>query len=271
MGFTTVLKKMESEHNVPVNYYISNSEEKLKVNDWLGKQFSLEFTGNIYCIGCGNKINKTFGQGYCYPCFMTVPQTEECVLRPELCRAHEGIARDMEYAKNNCLQEHYVYLSATPEIKVGVTRKSQMPYRWIDQGADQAMIIAITPNRYLAGLIEVELKKMLPDKTNWRKMLTGELSQNIEFDEITDKIEKFLPAELVVYIQPRSERKIVEIKYPVLKFPTKIQTIDLEKNSNIDDILTGIKGQYLLFEGGKVINIRKFSGYEVNIKNNPGK
>lgn len=268
MRFTIILQKMESELSIPVNYFLVNEAQKLKMNDFLGKSISIEFTGNIYCIGCGKKINKTFGQGYCYPCFVSLPQTEECVLRPELCLAHEGIARDMEYARINCLQDHYVYLSATPEIKVGVTRKSQIPVRWIDQGADSAMIIARTPNRYTAGLIEVELKKILPDKTNWRKMLSGQVVNNISYNPIIAQVENFLSPELKGYLLPDNERNIISINYPVLKFANKATPIDLDKDIEFTGLLTGIKGQYLIFESGRVINIRKYTGYQVTIKNN---
>ncbi len=266
MGTTTRLNKMESEFSNPIKYFLVHDDYKINMNDFIGSAIEIEFTHNIYCIACGRKVTKTFGQGYCYPCFMSVPQTEECVLRPELCRAHEGIARDMEYAKNHCLQDHFVYLAASPEIKVGVTRKSQIPFRWIDQGADFAVKIALVPNRYTAGLIEVELKKILPDKTNWRKMLSGQIAETTPFQEIFVKIENFISAELKKFLL--SEREIVSIKYPVIKYPLKVQTIDFDKEPKISDVLTGIKGQYLLFESGKVVNIRKHSGYEVTIKNN---
>ena len=138
-----------------------------------GQEISMQYKGRINCLKCGRETKKSFAQGYCYPCFTTAPETEECVLRPELCRAHEGIARDMDYAKKHCLIEHVVYLSLTSGLKVGVTRNTQVPTRWIDQGAVKALELARTPNRYTAGLIEVALKSHIADKTNWRKMLSG--------------------------------------------------------------------------------------------------
>ena len=120
------------------------------------------------------KIKKTYMQGYCYPCFIESPKTSECILKPELCRAHEGEARDMEWAKEHCLQNQYVYLSLTSNLKVGVTRYTQIPTRWIDQGAHEALIFAKTPNRYTAGVIEKILSQHISDRTYWRRMLLGE-------------------------------------------------------------------------------------------------
>ena len=143
------------------------------VNDLIGKQITISFANRITCVGCGKDTKKSFAQGYCYPCFISVPQTEECVLRPELCKAHEGIARDMEYARDNCLVDQYVYLALSGGLKVGVTRYHQIPNRWVDQGATKAIKLLVAKNRFTAGLIEVALKKIMADKTNWRKMLMG--------------------------------------------------------------------------------------------------
>lgn len=67
------------------------------------------------------KKSKSFAQGYCFPCFQRTPETEECVLRPELCKANEGVARDIDFAKEHCLIDHFVFLSYTINIKVRVT------------------------------------------------------------------------------------------------------------------------------------------------------
>ena len=164
------IRKMESFHGEVINYFLPLGDQKVAMNELIGKSLSMEFQGQIHCIKCGRKTGKSFAQGFCYPCFTTAPETEECVLRPELCRAQEGVARDMEYAKQHCLGEHVVYLSFTSGVKVGVTRHTQVPVRWIDQGAIRAIEFARTPNRYTAGLLEVAMKAHIADKTNWRKL-----------------------------------------------------------------------------------------------------
>ena len=149
---------MQTSLDDKIQYFLPIGENKIFMNELIGRKIEFSFNGQINCIKCGRLTNKSFHQGYCFRCFRTAPETEECVLRPELCRAHEGIARDIEFAKNHCLKDHYVYLALTSGLKVGVTRKTQIPTRWIDQGATEAIIIAQTPNRYLAGVIEVNLK-----------------------------------------------------------------------------------------------------------------
>lgn len=252
---------MISEHKEQIEYFIRNKDFEIKLNEILNKKIKISFLNEIYCILCGKKTPKSFGQGFCYPCFVSVPETEECVFNPELCRAHEGIARDMKYAEENCLKEHYVYLAISSHIKVGVTRKSQIPTRWIDQGASKAMKLCLTPNRFTAGLIEVELKKHLPDKTNWQKMLKNEidLQTNILFEK--QKVIDILPDNFRQYIS--DENIVYEFNYPVLKYPKKVKSLSLDTNNVIEGILTGIKGQYLIFDDGSVLNIRKFGGYLV--------
>jgi len=258
---TLLLDKMETEEDQPVRYYWHTSDRRIDVNALLGKEIKILHTGNQYCIKCGRKSSRLFGQGFCYPCFTTAPEAEGCVLHPELCRAHEGIARDMEFARNHCLIDHYVYLAATDQIKVGVTRYTQIPTRWIDQGASSAVIIARTPNRYIAGCIEVELKKSFPDKTNWRSMLTNKIIENPDFSAAVQKLPSLLPAEWHIYLE--TNQMVIQLQYPVIEYPPKVSGIDLLKTPEISGRLTGIKGQYLIFESGQVLNIRKHTGFEV--------
>ena len=116
----------------------------VELNPLINKKIKFSFSGDIYCIKCNNKIKKTFAQGYCFPCFRDAPETSECILRPELCRAHEGESRDMEGSQKHCLTDQHVYMSFTGNLKIGVTRHTQIPTRWIDQGAIKAIILCTT-------------------------------------------------------------------------------------------------------------------------------
>jgi hypothetical protein len=257
-----MMSKMITELANPVKYSLPLGEELIYMNDLLGHDISLTWLNEIHCINCGRTTKKSFAQGYCYPCFISIPETEDCVLRPELCRAHEGIARNMDWAREHCLQDHIVYLALSSEVKVGVTRISQIPTRWIDQGASKAIKLAQTPNRYLAGLIEVELKKHLTDKTNWRNMLMNKIDEDIELINKKRKIAEVLPNELKSYISP--DDSITEMQYPSIATPTQITSVDLEKQP-LKGKLTGIKGQYLIFDARNVINIRKYGGYIIEV------
>ena len=252
---------MSAELENTVQYYLDIDGEKIHLNSFLGKEINLEYAGEINCIKCGRLTKKSFSQGFCYPCFVSVPETEECVLRPELCRAHEGIARDMDYAEKHCLIGHFVYLSLTSNIKVGVTRNTQIPTRWIDQGAVQAIILAYTPNRYIAGLIETSLKSHLADKTNWRNMLTGRITDDRSLTEVKQLVPPLLSDELSQYITDDNE--ITHITYPLTEKPMKVNSLNFDKDSHVKGTLTGIKGQYLILDNRNVLNIRKFGGYKV--------
>jgi hypothetical protein len=256
-----ILLKMQTEWDNRVKYTLTLGADELDMNALLGKSISFEFRDTIHCIRCGRVTKKSFAQGYCYPCFTTAPETSECVLRPELCRAHEGISRDMKWSEEHCLQEHYVYLALSSGLKVGVTRASQIPTRWIDQGAWKAIRLAKTPNRYIAGRIEVALKARISDRTNWRNMLTNRMDRDVNLLDEKQKAAGFLETDLSEYIVP--DNRITEIVYPVLSYPEKVTSISFDKTKYIESVLTGIRGQYLIFEDGAVLNIRKHSGYLV--------
>lgn len=256
------LDKMNTSFINPVQYFLNLGEDKIPVNELLGKTIRLQWTGRIICTVCGKKTNKSFGEGMCYNCFATSPSNSECILRPELCRAHLGEGRDIEWEKRNHLQPHYVYLAKTNAIKVGVTRGDQIPTRWIDQGAHQGIILAELPYRQLAGLMEVSLKQYFTDKTNWQKMLKNEPT-DLDLLKEKERVKSLLSEEMRSYISDNNE--IVELIYPVESYPTKITSLSFEKTPLIEMQLTGIRGQYFIFEGGNVINIRSKSGYEVEL------
>jgi len=258
------LLKMISVNNNPVDYYLELGKEKIYLNELIGNQIQLRYLGTINCIKCGRKTTKSFHQGYCYPCFMTAPETSECILKPELCLAHDGVSRDMEWSKEHCLQDHYVYLAITSGLKVGVTRQSQIPTRWIDQGAMKALKIAQTPNRFLAGQIEVDLKKYFDDKTNWRNMLVNKIDTEVNLLEQRTRAIELVKKEFRKYFI--ENETVIEINYPVVEYPIKVSSIDLEKTPAIEGVLSGLKGQYFIFKGGNSINIRKHNGFLIELE-----
>lgn len=257
------LLKMKTELGEKVQYQLPVGNELVFMNELIGHTLRLEYLSQINCLSCGVVTNKSFGQGYCYKCFISVPETSECVLRPELCEAHLGKSRDMAWSERYCLTDHYVYLAVSSGLKVGVTRATQVPTRWIDQGAWKAIKLAMTPNRNLAGQIEVELKNYFSDKTSWQKMLKNELDESADLEEAKQNAWEYLGPELQEYIIDDDE--ITEIQYPVLSYPVKVKSIGFDKVETIEGKLTGIKGQYLIFDNLNVINIRKHNGYRIKL------
>ncbi len=255
---------MRTELNNPVDYYLELGDHTLHVNDWLGKRIQLIYHHQINCIKCGTKTVKSFGQGFCFPCFKTAPEADPGIFHPELDQAHLGISRDMEWAKQNSLQPHYVYLAISSNLKVGVTRATQVPTRWIDQGAWQAIKLAETPYRELAGQIEVQLKRYYKDKTNWRKMLKNELDVGTDLEEEKQNAWSYLSEELQQYVIDDDEITVIE--YPVSHYPSSVKSVGFDKLPTVAGELIGIKGQYLLFEDSQVFNVRKHNGYKVTIQ-----
>ena len=258
------LVKMRVELTDPVSYFLRLSEEEVALNDFIGKDISLAFNGQINCVACGRLTNKSFAQGYCFPCMQNSPLNSECIIRPELCEAHLGKGRDVAWEEKNHLVPHTVYLALSSGIKVGVTRNQQIPTRWIDQGASRAIRMAEVPNRYLAGKIEVFLKDYISDKTVWQRMLKNEVDLSKDLSAYKKKLAAELDNELAQYVSTNDE--ITDISYPVLDFPKKVKSINFDKESVFEGRLKGIKGQYLILSDDRVMNIRRHSGYFVNFR-----
>ncbi|OYQ37467.1 hypothetical protein CHU92_08290 [Flavobacterium cyanobacteriorum] len=262
MQYEGVLTKMQAEAGSPIQYYLVFEDSFLHMNQLLGKPFEITFMG-YQCLHCSKK-KKIYRMGYCYDCFYVIPGAGDWIMRPELSTAHLDVAdRDLEYEKKAQLQPHIVYLASASDMKVGVTRKTQVPTRWIDQGASQAIALVEVPNRYLAGITEVALKSHFSDKINWKKMLLNEIAP-IDLTERRRFVQPLLPDEVQQYFETTGE-KIYNLEYPVLEYPKKISSLNLVTTPVFEGKLTGIKGQYLMFEDGTVFNVRAFEGFGVRI------
>lgn len=261
MLFTGVLKKMITELKEEVQYYMDMPENFIHVNTLLDRKIDFKFEG-YQCLNCG-KDKPIFRQGFCKSCFFESPLAGEWIMKPELSTAHLNQEdRDLAYEKQIQLQPHIVYLANSGHVKVGITRKTQVPYRWIDQGAHEAIPILETPNRYLSGVAEVAIKAHVSDKTNWRDMLKNDINDEDLFD-IQQEIGKYIPEEVKPFLIGHPEKTI--INFPVLAYPAKPKSFNFKKELSYSGTLKGIKGQYLIFEDNTVMNIRGNSGYVVSI------
>ncbi len=256
------LEKMRVANDEEVKYFLSGENEEIPLHDMLDRTLNMEFGGKISCVNCDRVIRKTF-QGLCFQCFTDAPEAAPCIIRPELCEAHLGQGRDVEWEVAHHHQPHVVYLAFSGGLKVGVTRASNSPNRWIDQGATQAIVLAETPYRQLAGQIEVELKQFISDKTDWRKMLVNDAPE-VDLVEQKEMLGSLLSSHLIEYVSPNNT--IFHFHYPVLKYPQQVSSIRLDKTRSFAYKLVGIKGQYLIFDTGKVFNVRNHCGYHVSIE-----
>jgi hypothetical protein len=265
----TILEKLYTEQGDEVRYFIKLNDEKVCLNDFIGQQITMQYFGKITCSSCSKITDKSFGQGFCYTCFNEAPEASPCIINPELCEAHLGLGRDVEYEERNHNQPHFVYFAATDKVKIGITRNTQIPTRWIDQGAQSAIILAETPNRYTAGIIEVALKEAYDDKTNWQSMLKDLRDESIDLVEEKWLAQELLPHDLAAFFT--EDEFVHSINYPVKEYPSTLEAMNFDKMPLISGKLTGIRAQYFYIDGTRVINIRRHTGYEVDIILGDGK
>ena len=261
--------RLAQDSSKPVQYELPLGEQLVALNPLLGKPIKLVYTGKIFCIHCNRPIKKSFNQGYCYPCFTSLAQCDMCIMKPETCHYAAGTCREPSWGEEFCFQSHVVYLANSSGIKVGITRQTQIPTRWIDQGAVQALPIFKVQSRYISGLVEVAIAKHVSDKTSWQQMLKNK-AEPVDLVAKRDELVAVCKAELDEIAQLFGQQAIefladqppVDIHFPVDSYPVKVKSFNLDKNAEVSGVLHGIKGQYLLLDTG-VINIRKFAGYEV--------
>lgn len=263
------LSKMAVLHTAPVSYRLQLGDTEIAMNDLLGQHLRLEYLAEINCCHCGRKTKKSFNQGYCYPCFQRLAQCDRCIMSPELCHYAAGTCREPEWGERNCNIPHIVYLANSSNLKVGITRGTQVPTRWIDQGALQALPIARVATRRLSGLVEHMLKSVVADKTHWQAMLKGggaRLDLAVEWQrlqrEVLPQMQALQNEHGLQAIEWLDSDASFEFDYPVAQYPTKVSSFNLDKNPVVEGKLMGIKAQYLIFDTG-VINLRKYTAYNV--------
>ncbi|MWV18162.1 DUF2797 domain-containing protein [Pseudomonas sp. L-22-4S-12] len=265
------LSKMAARLDAPVQYSFRLDEREIPVNPLLGQRIRLEFLGAIHCCHCGRKTKKSFAQGYCYPCFTKLAQCDSCIMSPERCHYDAGTCREPQWGEQFCMTDHVVYLANSSGIKVGITRASQIPTRWLDQGASQALPIFRVATRQQSGFVEDLLRSQVADKTNWRALLKGD-AVPVDLPAVREQLMSSCAEGISALqqrfglqaIQPLGDAEVVEIRYPVEAYPTKVASHDLEKTPVVEGILKGIKGQYLILDTG-VINLRKYTAYQVAV------
>lgn len=263
-------KLSDAESNQPVQYQLPIGENLLPMNEHIGQTVKLSYKHEIHCISCGRQTKKSFSQGHCYPCFRRLASCDMCIMKPETCHYDAGTCREPEWGQQHCFIPHYVYLANSSGIKVGITRGTQVPTRWIDQGATQALPVFQVSNRLQSGLLEVLIKNHVSDRTDWRKMLKAD-AEPLDLKTISSELIEKCSAQIAGIksehgdhaIQQVTE-EVVTINYPVLTYPEKIKSLNFDKQPEIEGTLMGIKGQYLILDTG-VLNIRKFSGYNIAV------
>ncbi|MFR0674463.1 DUF2797 domain-containing protein [Enterobacterales bacterium AW_CKDN230030176-1A_HGKHYDSX7] len=266
------LSKMTARLDGPVvQYHFRLGEHEVAVNPLLGQRLRLEYLGAIHCTHCGRRTKTSFSQGYCYPCMTQLAQCDVCIMAPERCHYDAGTCRDPSWGERFCMTDHVVYLANSSGIKVGITRATQLPTRWLDQGASQALPILRVATRQQSGLVEDLLRTQVSDRTNWRTLLKGEadvLDLPAIRDQLLDTCDEGLRALQDRFglqaIQPLPDAEVVQMRYPVEAYPTKVVSFNLDKNPVVEGTLKGIKGQYLIFDTG-VINIRKYTAYQLAV------
>lgn len=265
------LRKMAAQLAAPVSYQFCLDEQRVEVNPLIGQTLRIEYLGAIHCTHCGRKTKKSFSQGYCYPCFTKLAQCDSCIVSPEKCHYEAGTCREPSWGEQFCMTDHVVYLANSSGVKVGITRATQVPTRWIDQGASQALPILRVATRQQSGLVEDLLRSQVADRTNWRALLKGD-AEAVDLPAVREQLFDHCAEGLAVLqqrfglqaIQPLAGAEVVGIRYPVTAYPAKIVSLDLEKTPVVEGTLLGIKGQYLLLDTG-VMNLRKFTAYQVAI------
>lgn len=267
MLYQGVLQKMRTQDSTPIHYELVIGALTLPLNNYLGQELRLHYTGRIFCLNCGKKTAKSFNQGFCFPCFRSLASADMCIMKPETCHYHLGTCRQPQWGESHCFRPHIVYLANSSGVKVGITRQTQMPTRWLDQGARQALPIFEVASRRLSGLIEVIFAEHIADKTQWQRLLKSD-ADYVDLIALRDQLMALCATQIAdLDLQFPSQIQALNVPmfsfdFPVQQYPLKVKALNFDTTPTVTGKLMGIKGQYLMLDTG-VLNVRKFGGYEI--------
>ncbi len=258
------LIKLVAEAGDTVSYTLQLDDENaasIALNSVISDGLEIRFLGRISCRFCKSITPKSYGDGYCYRCFMRLARCDLCVVSPDRCHYQQGTCREPQWGESFCMQPHIVYLANSSGPKVGITRNGYQIGRWLDQGACQAVPILAAATRQNAGLAEASLAKYLPDRTDWRR-LVREDSEPVDLLVLRDKLRRTVSG-LPQGITWLDEQPL-SFNFPVARYSHRVGRLRLDHTPVVSGNLLGIKGQFLLFEHG-VFNVRQHTSYHVRV------
>ena len=259
------LVKLVSAPTDPASYTLCVDTEPAKtlpLNAVLGRGVEIRFLDRITCRYCASVTKKSYGEGYCYPCFKHLARCDLCVVSPDRCHYHLGTCREPTWGESFCMQPHRVYLANTTGPKVGITRAGHELVRWIDQGASQGLLMCAARTRRLAGLVEVSFAEHITDRTDWRRLVSRDTAP-VDLMGLREELKSKLGPlpEGVSWLQGQAP---ITLRYPMRRYGGKIRRLLLNKEPVVRGNLLGVKGQFLLFDHG-VFNVRQHTSYHVRV------
>lgn len=262
------LRSLRARAATPVEYLLRAGDKEMPLNALIGAQLEIDWSGRIVCIACGRDTPRSYSQGHCWTCLQTLASCDRCIVKPELCHFAAGTCREPEWGRRFCMQAHIVYLANSSGLKVGITRETNVPGRWLDQGAAQAIALLRVGTRLDAGLWEDALRAHVSDRTDWRAMLRGTpAAQDMAaagealLAKIDSRATNLPAAERLL----DADRQSQSFEFPAPRLEGSVRAANLDKQPQVCDRLLGIKAQYLVFER-QVFNVRRHAGYEVNVR-----
>jgi len=233
---------------------VSYSIQNLHLNSYIGHTIVID--GPVYtrCLGCRSVYKKLYKRGYCYLCFNNLAVCDLCVLQPHRCHFHLNTCREPDWGIKHCFQPHYVYLSYTDKVKIGITRVHNLTTRMMHQGAIACLPVLLVPSRKIAGLIEISVKEHFSMTTAWKGMLN---SRDVDADVLyasRDLFYREFDHNAYQHVIPTWYKDVIRISYP-LSCDVTTSILQLP----IHDRLVGLKGMYMIFENG-VFNMRRLAG-----------
>ena len=254
----------------PVDYALQLGESVVPLNPLLGSFVRIRFDSRIDCRYCGQTTRKSYGAGYCYPCFKALARCDLCVVSPVRCHYAAGTCREPAWGEAFCMQPHVVYVANSAGAKVGITKPENLPGRWLDQGATQACVVMRTQSRHQAGCVEAVLSRHTSDRTDWRALIARD-APPLDLRQLITQLRTAARAELAALasrfpgaLDWVDAPMVQRFSYPVTSYTSPLRALSLVRRTELGGRLLGVKGQYLMFDSG-VFNVRKHSSYHVEI------
>jgi len=251
--------------------YFINSNATLNCDGLVGESLRVTLHEEHVCANCGEKLSES-KYSVCYDCKQRPPFTQ-CIKTPGTdCTNADCPFPD--YKRDACDHTYVVYLVTKGDVKVGISRSDRRLQRWAEQGASHAIVVAETPNRKSAGLIEEALSDRFETQSSssWYEPRTSPVEDLVE---ATRTAPEYIPDDSRLYacltLNDLDETVIAD---RVVSIPHRATGVDhahgvtrpeLAVGDSGEGTILGVRGSVIL-TNSFALNLKKRQGYCATIE-----
>jgi len=244
--------------------YLADTDGPIDLAGLVGDEIRVDIQPGFRCQHCGDQADNS----PCQEC-QSKPPFQQCVFTPGTSCTYQDCPFP-SFKRRSCAHNFVVYLVAKDSVKAGITQADRAVSRWAEQGATHGMIIARTPNRRVAGIVEDALETVVSTESTkeWYEPLDEPKHALMEAvdscrDALTEPLKPFstLPTD-----ETALKDRIVQVPVHFTGDDATVRTLpEISVDEGLQSAVLGVRGQIVATEDA-VVNFDHLKGKQVTVE-----